>query len=81
MCCPLVKLTEHKGGMFPSTSHDHEDVMWIGLGRMPQQSWYLLSSVLKDSVGPEASAIWKALLENDKNEYDSKCSFRMRRNS
>lgn len=72
---------EHRGGVFPSTSCDHEDVMWIGLGRMCQESWCLLGSVLKDSVGPETSAIWKALFESYKNENESKYLFRMRRNS
>lgn len=55
---PVYKVNiEHRGGVFPSTSCDHEDVMWIGPGRMPQQSWCFLGSVLKGSVGPEASVI------------------------
>lgn len=36
---PVYKVhIEHGDGVFPSTFQDHEDVMWISPGRMPQES-------------------------------------------
>lgn len=36
---PVYKVhIEHGDGVFPSTFQDHEEVMWISPGRMPQES-------------------------------------------
>lgn len=55
-CVPVYQVhIEHAGGVLASHSRDHEDVMWIGPGRMAQESGSFLDSVRKDSVGPDAS--------------------------
>lgn len=64
---PMYKVhIEHGGGVFVSTSQDHEHVTWIGPGTMPQESRSLSGHVQEDSVGPEAYTICTALSESIK---------------
>lgn len=64
---PMYKVhIEHGGGVFVSTSRDHEHVTWIGPGTMPQESRSLWDRVQEDSVGPEAYTICTALSESVK---------------
>lgn len=69
---PMYKVhIEHGGGVFVSTSRDHEHVTWIGPGTMPQESRSLSGHVQEDSVGPEAYTIRTALFWKCKNKQES----------